>query len=350
MRITVITVLYDAAKYVPELFGTLSRMEKGGHDVRVVAVDNGPTDAAAQMVRRDFPWVELVQPGANLGFAGGNNLALKESLERGDDFAYLLNPDTAVEPDFLLRALETAARFPRAGAVQSLVLLSPERELVNSAGNAIHFLGLGYCLGYRMKAAALRPTLVDGAEIAYPSGAGVLLRVAALREVGLLDESLFMYHEDLDLGWRLRLAGWTNVLSPASAIYHKYEFSRSIKKYFFMERNRYVVLLKHLRAWSLLVLAPWLFLSEFALFAASVRGGWWREKLRVYAHFWKPSTWRQLAAARRKSQRSRKASDREIVRLWTPVVLFQDVTGAFTERVANPLMTALWAVLRPLIR
>ncbi len=346
-KAAVIVVTHNAERYLDDWFGSLAHMDRGDLEVAIICVDNRSTDATAARIRREHPEVILIANDENLGFAGGNNVGLKAALDEGADLVYLLNHDTLVEPDFLVRAVQVADADEHIGSVQSLLLLHPDRHLINSTGNAIHFLGFGYCQDYRRPAAAWRHAGIK--ELAYASGAGVLYRAEALRRVGLLDEELFLYHEDLDLGWRLRLAGYANVLAPHSVVYHKYEFSRSIAKYYYMERNRYIVLFQNLRLWTLAVLAPWLLLSEIALFVAAVRSGWWKQKLRVYGYFLRPASWAHILKIRLATARLRQVGDREIVRLFTPVISFQDVTGPFTRYVANPLMTVLWSVLRVLI-
>ncbi|MFA6604148.1 MAG: glycosyltransferase family 2 protein [Patescibacteria group bacterium] len=342
-KIVVLIVTYNARKYLDGLFGTLAKREGGPHDVEILVVDNASTDGTADAIAAAYPWARLIRNPRNSGFAGGNNVGLRQVIEAGADFVYLLNQDTEVEPNFLLEALAVAGSAADVGSIQSLLLLHPERDRVNSAGNAIHFLGFGYC---RDNGRRLTDVKLGEREIAYGSGAGLLLSAAALRRVGLLDEELFMYHEDLDLGWRLRLAGFRNLLAPRSVVYHKYEFSRSVAKFYYMERNRYLVLWRNFRLWTMLLLLPWLILSEFGLLAAAVRSGWWREKFRVYAYFFRPAAWRHIRSGRREVAKFRQVGDREIVRLFTPVIAYQEVAGPFTRYVANPLMTVLWSVLR----
>jgi len=346
-KVAVVIVTHNAERYLDDCFGSLAAMDRGGLEVAVIAVDNHSTDGTADRLRREFPEVGLIVNEKNLGFAGGNNVGMKAALDEGADYVFLLNHDTAVDPKFLTEAVRVAGADEQIGSVQSLLLLHPDRQLINSTGNAIHFLGFGYCQDYRRPVASWRHAGIK--ELAYASGAAVLYRADALRRVGLFDEELFLYHEDLDLGWRLRLAGYSNVLAPHSIVYHKYEFSRSIAKYYYMERNRYIVLLQDLRLWTLLVLAPWLILSEAALFLAAVRSGWWKQKLRVYGYFLHPRVWRRILRNRLAAARLRRVSDREIVRLFTPVIKFQDVSGPFTRYVANPLMSLLWSVIRFLI-
>ncbi len=345
-KVVVIVVTYNSARFIEGCFRALANTDRTGLDVGFVVVDNCSQDDSIARLR-NFPWLSIVEAKENLGFSGGNNLAMRNAMEAGADYVYLLNHDTEVTPSFLVEAVKAAEADEKIGSLQSLLLLHPDKELVNSTGNAIHFLGFGYCLDYRKPYAALGE--IGRKEIAYASGAGVLFRVSALRKVGLLDEQLFLYHEDLDLGWRLRLAGYVNLLAPRSLIYHKYEFSRSIAKYYYMERNRYVVFMKNLRLWTLAILALPLAATEIALFFVSFRSGWWKEKLRVYAYFFRLDSWMKLVRERRAIQATRVISDREIVRLFVSTISYQEVAGPFTAYIANPLMTAAWAVMRILI-
>ncbi len=346
-RVTVVVVTYEAERFVEGCFGSLRRAGRGDARVDVVAVDNGSRDGTVRLLRERFPEVTVVAAGKNLGFAEGNNVGIRMAMERGADFVYLLNPDTEVAPGFLVEALAVARERPEAGAVQSLLLLSPERELVNTAGNAVHFLGLGYCTRFREPAAGVP----DGpAEIAFASGASTLFRVAALREAGLLDAELFLDQEDLDLGWRLRLAGWNVLLAPRSVVFHEYAFSRNPEKFYFLERNRALVLLKNLRARNLLLLAPALLAAELGLAAVALRGGWFPQKARAWGHLLRPAAWRHVRRGRRAQRAIRKVPDAEIVRHWSGDVVFEGLAGPWLERVANPAMRAVWRVMRPLLR
>src|SRR5688572_6867259 len=190
MKVAVIVVTYNSARFIDGCFGSLALMDRGEHEIAVVAIDNGSTDDTVERLKA-YPWVSTAISKKNLGFAGGNNLAMRHALEAGADYVYLLNHDTEVTPSFLVEAVEAAEADAKVGAVQSLLLLHPDKELVNSTGNAIHFLGFGYCLDYRRRADSLK--LEEHREIAYPSGAGVLLRTTALAEVGMFDEELFLY-------------------------------------------------------------------------------------------------------------------------------------------------------------
>ena len=187
-------------------------------------------------------------------------------------------------------------------------------------------------------------------EIAYASGAAVMYRADLLRRIGALDEYLWLYHEDLELGWRIRLAGYKNVLAEKSIAYHHYEFSRSIQKWFWMERNRWIVLLTHLRWRTILLLAPALLITELAIYIAAVRNGWIKEKFLSCVDVLSPSSLKNIAAKRRVSQEFRKVSDREIVEMFTSKIEHQETASHLMTIVINPCMNLVWSIIKILIR
>jgi len=352
-KVDVIVCLFRNAQFMRALFEGAAVQNYPREAWMLHFVDNGPGDGTLEEVRRlmseftdRIPAVRIHEPGRNLGFTGGNNLAMRLSIVAGRDYCYLLNGDAAFEPEALSEAVRAAESDPEIGAVQSLLVLQQDPDVINSWGNALHYLGFGYAYGYRRKRSEAPQAVTD---IAYPSGAGVLLRVATLAEVGLFDESFTAYHEDLDLGWRTWLAGQRCVLAPRSVVRHHYEFSRSIEKWFWMERNRWLVILRNYRIATLVWLTPQLVASELALFVFAVAKGWWRDKLRVWTHLLKPTTWKYLARTRRLINKTRKRSDREILALTSPTIAYQDVESWPVKVLLNPVGKALHRLTKAVV-
>lgn len=343
-RITIVVLTFNGERYVDTCFGSLARADFDGLDVSIVAVDNDSSDGTVARIRSRYPTVTVIETGANLGFAGGNNVGMERALAADAEYVYLLNPDAEVTPGFLKEALAVIEARPGAGSVQSLLLLSENRDRINTAGNRIQFLGFGYCGQYRDE---VEHAPTEPAEIAFASGASSLFRADALRQVGLLDEELFLYQEDMDLGWRLRLAGWDNVVAPRSIVFHDYEFSRSPAKFYFMERNRYLVLLKNSSARTLLVLSPVLFAAELGLLWIAASSGWLRQKLRADAQLLRPALWRHVARERRRISSIRRRSDAEVMSLHVADLSFTDLRSRFLDVIANPLLRHAWRVVRP---
>ncbi|MDD5110194.1 MAG: glycosyltransferase family 2 protein [Patescibacteria group bacterium] len=343
-RICVIIATFNGRQYLPELLSSLKNVDYPSDRWGLVVVDNASTDDTVAYLRQQYPTAHGIALNENTGFAAANNVGLRYAMGHDYAFAYLLNQDTVVTPPFLKEAVTVAGADPATAAVQSKLLRFKTGE-INSWGNSIHFLGFGYAGGNRQPD---QPLPVR--EITYPSGAALLLRLSALQEVGLLDDALFMYHEDLELGWRLWLAGYRCVLAPTSLVYHKYEFSRSVKKYYWMERNRLLVILTHYRLPTLLLILPASLLTDLGLIVQSVTGGFWREELAAHVAFLKPSTWVHVIGRRRRVQRLRKRTDREITSRFTGRIDFQEIPLSLPVRMANAVLGAYWGLVRSVMR
>ena len=350
----VVTVIFRCERFMRGLLESVARVDYPRERLELHLVDNGEGDGTLAAARKEIerlgaslPTVVIHEPGGNVGFAVGNNIALRAALERGADYCFLLNPDATFELAALKEAVRVAESAPDVGSVQSLLVLGDEPEVVNSSGNHIHFLGFGYVGGYR-RARAEVPS--EPGEITFSSGACVLLPARVLRQVGLLDETLWLYHEDLDLGWRIRLAGYRNLIAPASVCRHFYEFSRAQSKWYWMERNRWIVELKNYRLATILLLLPMLFVADCGLLLMAAKAGWLGGKVRSLLWFLRPSSWRYLWRGRRDIARIRKVPDREILRHFTAVIDFPDFRSPIVTKVIEPVWKATLAILRVLVR
>ncbi|OGL94115.1 hypothetical protein A2239_02640 [Candidatus Uhrbacteria bacterium RIFOXYA2_FULL_40_9] len=264
-KVALIYLSYFSEPYLDEVILSLSKLNYPKDQLMLIIVENASTDRSDAIIReqvlpksgKELPEIIYLPQEKNTGFASGNNLGIQRALLEGAEYVYFLNNDAKLQSDALRHAIALAESDVKIGSVQSLMLLWQNPQKVNSTGGMVHFLGFGFVRdnGEFVK----NITAKEGEEIAYASGAAVLYRARTLQEVGLLDPYLFLYHEDLELGWRIRLAGYRNVLSVKSIAYHHYEFSRSIQKYYWMERNRLFVHFSHLKLSTLVLLSPWLF-------------------------------------------------------------------------------------------
>jgi len=157
-----------------------------------------------------------------------------------------------------------------------------------------------------------------------------------------LDERLFMYHEDVDLGWRMRLAGYHILLDPLAVVYHKYSFSKAKYKFYYMERNRLVVCLQAYRLATLLLFFPAWLVMELGIIAYAAKNGWLKQKLKGY--WWIIGHWPSIFSRRLDYQfKLRRIKDRLIIKLFTGSIEFQEVSYFPLTYVVNPLMRAyLW--------
>lgn len=176
---------------------------------RIVVIDNGSTDGSAETARhlaeqdsRLAPRTLFHMAGENLGFAAANNRAVKMC---DDEFVAVLNPDAFPEAGWLSALLDAARDHPDTAAFGSRQMLAGTPDLIDGLGDVYHISGLSWRAGH-----GCRLTAADhkDAEIFSPCAAAALYRKAAFDEVGGFDEDFFCYFEDVDLGFRLRLAGY----------------------------------------------------------------------------------------------------------------------------------------------
>ncbi len=303
----------------------------------------------------ELPRIHYIDNDEWIGFSGNNNLGVEKAKELRCDYVHLTNEDTDIDPDYITKAVERAESDTSIAIVQSLLLLGEERDKINSSGNEYHYLGFGYSRDYT---SPLAPLLLKergagrGGDIGYASGAGMLVRMSAIERMGkIFDERFFSYHEDTDASLMARCLGMRVVVEPSSVIYHYYEFGKSKKNFFWMERNRYVLVFSYYRLWTLLLLWPMLAVMDAALLLFSVKNGWWREKLDVYREWFTPAYWAWIRERRRRIQRSRVIGDRELLKLAVSEIAFQGegIKNPLLEKIGNPMMRVYWAVVRRMI-
>jgi GT2 family glycosyltransferase len=220
-------------------------------------VDNGSSDGSAELVAARFPAVRCIQTGENLVFAAGCNRGL--AAARGEWLA-VLNNDTEVCADWLAQLRAAAiASDDRVGMLQSRMLFKQRPERTNSTGVELYLDGSFADRDYER--AADEPSSED---VFCASAGAALYRREMLERVeldtGIFDQSFFMYFEDVDLGWRCRLAGYTARYVPSAVVYHAFRGSSSRRGDDFVAlhcaRNRVRTLLKNASLRHLLRSAP----------------------------------------------------------------------------------------------
>lgn len=187
----------------------------------VVVADNGSTDDSCAFVEREFPSVRLLRLERNYGFAGGYNRAL-EQLE--GDYFVLLNSDVETPAGWLEPLIDTLERHPETAAVAPKLrsVTDPARfEYAGAAGGYIDWLGYPFCRGRILKRIERDEGQYDDErEVFWVSGAAFCCRASAFREAGGFDEAFFAHMEEIDLCWRLQLAGWRVRVVPESRVWH----------------------------------------------------------------------------------------------------------------------------------
>lgn len=355
-RVAIVYLCYGMRRYLDDVVESVENLDYPKEDLGFVLVASGSPDAIEEQIReqvlpksnQSLPRTVLLDDGENRGFAGNNNKGMEWALREGYDYVYLLNGDAKLDKNAIKEAVQLAEEDERIGAVQSLVLFWNQPKVINVSGGIVHVAGYGYA---RDNGALLTErSFTRGEELAYPSGAATLYRASALKQVGLLEEGFFMYHEDLELGLRLKISGYKNVLAPDSLAFHDYQFSRNPKKFAWMELYRWIVILAYFRVRTLILLLPLLLVIELGVWMMALKGGWIKAKLWACRESFRPTSWRLLFKMRKRMIRLRVVSDREWMRLVSGEIVGQETESFIVQKVANPVITALWKAAYFLIR
>jgi GT2 family glycosyltransferase len=194
-----------------DTLASLASLEELG--VPVVCVDNGSTDGSPDAIAARFPAVDLIRTGVNLGFAGGNNVGIRRALAGGADWVLLLNNDAVAEPGLPGALAAAAAARPDAGLLACKILAAD--------GRTVQYAGATFrpAFGYSGRVATSGPDEVR--EVERADGAALAASRAAVERAGLLDESLFLYVEDVEWSLRVREAGLAVVFVPGARVRHK---------------------------------------------------------------------------------------------------------------------------------
>jgi GT2 family glycosyltransferase len=234
--VTVVVVTWQGVALLPACLESLRR-QTTPHTVLVV--DNGSTDGTEELLAERFPEARVIQTGANLGFAGGVQAGLDAATTR---YVALLNNDAVAEPGWLAALVATLDAHPDAAAVTSRMLLQDtDPPLLNNTG--VVLLDTDYGADRDLRADAATRTEPD--SVFGFSGGAALLRLDAVRAVGGFPTRFFLYYEDTDLSWRLRLAGWDIRYEPTAVVHHAHSATvdqTSDRFAFFNERNRLLML------------------------------------------------------------------------------------------------------------
>jgi GT2 family glycosyltransferase len=306
-----------------------------GIEVDVVLVDNGCTSDAVERLSA-VSGVIVVDPGENLGFAGGCNVGARHAT---GEFLAFVNGDAVVRPDALRHLV--AALDEEVGLATASVRLYDQPEVINSAGNPVHFTGLSWAGGLGRPAAAYAVRR----EVASASGAATACRRDRFAALNGFCEPMFAYCEDTELSLRTWQRGWKVVYVPDAVVLHRYEFSRNPQKFYLLERNRlFLVLTLYGPGLLLATLLPLLAL-ELATLGLALRDGWARQKV---AGWWWLLRHAGLVRSRRRQVRSERVlSDRQLAGVLTGDLEF-DVPGLTVPAVARRASRGYWSIARRL--
>ena len=204
---------YNGLQHLETCLGSLHRQTCP--DFEVLLVDNGSTDGTQAYVQAEFPEVRLIELGRNFGFTGACNAGFAAATS---PILILLNNDTETHPHWLENILNAFDRHPEVGSIASRMMLFDRRDHFHTAGDFVRLDGLPGNRGVWQKDEGQ----YDDEEYVFSAcGGAAAYRRDVLEQVGYLDDAYFFSCEDVDLGWRINLAGWRVLYLPTAVIYHK---------------------------------------------------------------------------------------------------------------------------------
>ncbi|HYP55173.1 MAG TPA: glycosyltransferase family 2 protein [Solirubrobacterales bacterium] len=336
-----LSVLIIAWNSRAELERTLPALlpELGDGD-ELIVVDNDSTDGTPAGVAALAPSARLVSTGRNLGFAAGCNAG---AAVASGELLVILNPDAAPLPGF-----GEAIRRPwvegRGWAAWQALVADHGATRINSAGNPVHVTGIVWAGRHGEPVEAAPPA----GEVPCLSGACLAIPRETWERLGGFPERFFLYHEDVDVSLRLRLAGGALGIEPAAVVDHDYEFGAREHKWRWLERNRWAFLIRVYPTSLLVLLAPALLATELALLPASIAAGWGRQKLAATGEVlrWLP----RLLRERREVQATRTVSAAEFASWLTPDLDSPFIPAAARSAPVRLVLRAYWGSVRLLLR
>jgi len=240
--VSVVMVNYRGAEDTITCLRSFEHVDWPADRLEMVVVENASGDDSAKRIRGAVPEAVVIEASSNTGFAGGCNLGVANAT--GEYIAFI-NNDARPAPGWLAAAVETLSSDPRIGCIASKVL-DWDGKLVDYVDGSLTWFGMGY------KREVEKPDSTDydvPKDVLFATGAAMVMRTDVYREVGGFDERFFMFYEDVDLGWRLNLLGYTVRYEPRSIAYHRHHVTMAkfgnFREAYLLERNALLAMYKN---------------------------------------------------------------------------------------------------------
>ena len=313
--VSIVVVHYRGLEILRRCLSSIFNTDYSRYEV--ILVDNGSDDGSVDAVEGLFRGrIRIIRSGANLGFVGGNNLALKEVSSK---YVVLLNNDTAVHPKWLKKLVEAAECDEYVGAAMPklLSMRDPTRFEYNGAcGGMLDVYGVPFCRGRVFDVIEEDRGQYDTTvEVFWASGAALFARTEAVKRAGLLDPLLYAHMEEIDLCWRMRLLGYKVICVPDSVVYHLGGGTDIKDKFYLKQRNNIIVLIKNYSSRNLLRYLPRrVILDMLSILYFLARGDCSRALYTIKAYLWILKKLKEVYKARVRTQRLRRVKDSEILK------------------------------------
>jgi len=331
--VSVIVLNYNAGEL---LLNCIESIKKSAYkNLEIIVVDNISTDKSQRICKEKYPDIKLIQNDENFGYCEGNNIGIREAE---GDYIIILNPDTIVESNWIEELISAYNKFGE-GLYQPKHLSLNEKTVYMSAGNMLNIFGFGYA---REKGNKDENQFNKIEEIGYASGTCLFTSSAVLKKVGLFDPFIFLYHDDLDLGWRASQLGIKSYYVPTSLIYHaeSYSLKWNAEKFYWLERNRKYCILTHYSKQTYSKIFPTLLAVDFFVWMFYLTKGFLWSKIRAELDIIKN---RKAIKTKYEELESKKiVSDKELITKFSDSLhVPSNVTGKNTNGIFNSVIRRL---------
>jgi len=330
-KVIVLILGYKAIDYLDECISSL--LNQTYKNFEIWFGDNNSNDGSVEYLNKNFPKVKSFQFKKNSGYAGGNNKLIRKAFNEGADFCLVLNADTKSDKYLILNLVNSYKKISKknkVGLIQPAVMLYDQPKKINTIGNVIHYLGFGYCGSYLTDSIPKKDK-----EIISVSGTTMFISKDYYKNVGLFDESFFMYNEDQDYSWRGLIQGYKHFLSVEGRVWHKYSFSKNKNKMYHSEKNRLMMIFENYERKTLFRLLPIIILNEFLMMFYSLFTGWFLQKIRSYFFLFKHRE--NIKNKRKNKQTNRIIGDKEIIEKFESKLEFEVMNNSIIKYIINPV-------------
>jgi GT2 family glycosyltransferase len=333
--LSVLLVTWNERELVERSLPPLVEQLRAGDEL--IVADNASGDGTAEAVERLAPGATVLRMPSNEGYMPAVNAAAERA---SGDLLLTLDADAVVAPGFC-DAIRRPALDGRGWDCWMGVVTMDRGRLINTSGGVSHFTGISWAgqIGEPVSAAPAAP-----AEVGFVSGVCLTTTRAAWERSPGFPPEYFLYCDDVDYSWRVRLTGGRCGVEPSARVDHLYDFRRARPKWRMLERNRWATIVRTYPRELLVLVAPALLATELALLVVAAAGGWLPEKLAAYGDLvrWLP----RLRRERRAIQAARSVTAAEFARLLTPDLSSPYLGRAADSRLLRVLLRGYWSAVR----
>ncbi len=331
--VSIIILNYDAGDL---LLNCVESVSKSNYkNIEIIVVDNISQDNSHKRCKEKFKDIHLIENHENLGYCEGNNVGIRNAK---GDFIVILNPDTIVEENWLENLLD-AYDQKGDGLYQPKILSLEDKKTIQSTGNMLQIFGFGFA---QDKGEIDKNVHHKIKEIGYASGTCLFTSSKVLKKIGLLDSFIFLYHDDLDLGWRAAQIGIKSFFVPKAVIYHaeSYSLKWSEKKFFWLERNRRYCLLTHYSKQTQKKMFFSLMMVDLLVWIFYISKGFLRAKIKAEIEIKKNKD--QIQKKYEELESKKVISDKKLIKLFPDKIFVpKNVSGSIMSKLFNSILAKL---------